>query len=214
MPNGPWTSCIVRARPSRCYQVNTGHSRVAGHPERGAIHRTTDDGHDGRPANGGRSTGQQGGKTVTATPLGIVLGAGEGRTHTLMGNRITLKVVGAQTAGTVEVLEYEMAPGFQGPAPHVHARTDETFYVLEGEVSFWVDGREVVAGPGACVYVPRGLPHTFSSHEGSGARFLEVVTPGHFSGYFEELAALPATGGAPHTPGLRALWGKDDIIPV
>lgn len=151
---------------------------------------------------------------MTATRPGIVLGAGEGRTLTLMGNRITLKVVGAQTAGAVEVLEYEMAPGFQGPAPHVHARTDETFYVLEGEVRFWVDGREVVAGPGACVYVPRGLPHTFSGHGESGARFLEVVTPGHFSGYFEELAALPATGGPPDPEVLRALWEKYDIIPV
>ena len=151
---------------------------------------------------------------MTATLPGIVLGTGEGRTLALMGNRITLKVVGAQTAGAVEVLEYDMVPGFRGPAPHVHARTDETFYVLEGEVSFWVDGREVVASPGACVYVPRGLAHTFSSHEGRGARFLEVVTPGHFSGYFEELAALPVTGGPPEPDVLAALWEKYDIIPV
>ena len=151
---------------------------------------------------------------MTATLPGVVLGAGEGRTLTLMGNRITLKVVGAQTAGVVEVLEYELAPGFQGPAPHVHARTDETFYVLEGEVGFRVDGREIVAGPGACVYVPRGLPHTFSGHEMSGARFLEVVTPAHFSGYFEELAARVATGGPPDPAVLRTLWEKYDIIPV
>ncbi len=42
---------------------------------------------------------------------------------------------------------------------HVHEHVDECFDVLEGEGTFWVNGRPIVAGPGTHIYVPAGTRH-------------------------------------------------------
>jgi hypothetical protein len=59
------------------------------------------------------------------------------------------------------------------------------------------------------------VAHTFENAAGSEARFLEVVAPGAFAGYFEELlAAMPAGGGPPDPATIATLYEKYDIVPV
>ena len=70
-------------------------------------------------------------------------------------------------------------PG-DGPPVHEHEGEDDAFYVLEGEVTFLVDGEEVVAGPGTFVLVPPGVPHTFANRTDSTARFVNVHAPAGF----------------------------------
>jgi mannose-6-phosphate isomerase-like protein (cupin superfamily) len=70
-------------------------------------------------------------------------------------------------------------PG-DGPPVHEHTAEDDSFYVLEGEVTFLVDGEELVAGPGTFVLVPPGVPHTFANRSGTDARFVNVHVPGGF----------------------------------
>jgi hypothetical protein len=95
----------------------------------------------------------------------------------------------------------------------LHRRTDEAFYVLEGELTFHLDHGPVEAGPGDFVLVSHGVVHTFENAAGSEARFLEVAVPGAFAGYFEELlAALPAGGGPPDPETIAALYEKYDIV--
>ena len=85
---------------------------------------------------------------------------------------------GEATAGRVAVTE-NWAPRGYGSPLHVHHREDEWFYVLSGELTFWIDGETKVAREGSFVYRPRDVPHTFivSSDE---ARFLLVVEPAGF----------------------------------
>jgi hypothetical protein len=94
---------------------------------------------------------------------------------------------------------------------HVHAREDEWFYVLEGELTFWVDGRVVVAPAGSFVLGPRGIPHTFlvSSDE---ARFLVGVEPAGFEDFLraagepaDDPARPPAPAGPPDPEALTRL---------
>jgi quercetin dioxygenase-like cupin family protein len=77
-----------------------------------------------------------------------------------------------------------------GPPLHVHSREDEAIYVLEGQIRIRVGDDEVVAGPGAWVWQPRGVPHTFTV-ESEGARALFVFTPGGLERMFEE-GGVPA----------------------
>ena len=42
---------------------------------------------------------------------------------------------------------------------HSHAHKDECFDVLEGEGTLLIDGRELLAQPGAFLYVPAGVTH-------------------------------------------------------
>ena len=50
--------------------------------------------------------------------------------------------------------------GSQTPL-HVHEMLDEGWYVIEGELTFWVGDHTVhVLGPGDYAEGPRGVPHT------------------------------------------------------
>ncbi len=43
--------------------------------------------------------------------------------------------------------------------PHIHPTQDEFIYMLEGRFELMLDGREVHAGPGDLIRLPRGIPH-------------------------------------------------------
>lgn len=64
-----------------------------------------------------------------------------------------------------------------GPALlHVHHEDDEAWYVLEGELEFrFSDGETEGAPAGTAVFVPAGVPHTYTALP--GARYLLVATP-------------------------------------
>src|SRR5918998_5175815 len=86
------------------------------------------------------------GQEVLYVPAGEA--AGKGKSLRLMGNRLEIKAASEHTGDAFAVLEYRMAARTQGPPPHLHRRTDETFYVLEGELTFHLDDGPVEAGPG------------------------------------------------------------------
>lgn len=71
-------------------------------------------------------------------------------------------------------------PRRHGPEPHAHADEDDSFYMLEGELAFTVDGEEIVAGPGTFVLVPPGVVHTFVNRGDEPARFVNVHAPAGF----------------------------------
>lgn len=88
-------------------------------------------------------------------------------------------------------------PAGEGPPLHAHHGEDEAIHVVEGAADFWLDGRvtRLVAGQG--LFLPRGVPHTFRVTPDGPARFLGVVTPGGFQGFF---AAAAAAGAGPQDP--------------
>lgn len=81
-----------------------------------------------------------------------------------------------QTGGNFSVMEQWMPAG-DGPPAHVHP-IDEWFEVLEGTIVFHVDGREITAGAGDSVWIPRGTVHTFTVQ--AAAHVLNGYTPGGF----------------------------------
>jgi quercetin dioxygenase-like cupin family protein len=79
-----------------------------------------------------------------------------------------------------------------GPAKlHVHHSDDEAWHVLEGELTFRYADRTEIVGAGKTVFVPAGVPHTYST--GAGARYLVILTP--------RLKALIAALQADRDPG-------------
>ena len=73
-----------------------------------------------------------------------------------------------------------MAPGRDGPGAHVHKDEDDSFYVLEGEITFGLGDEEVVAPPGTFVLVPPGVEHTFANRSSEPARILNIHAPAGF----------------------------------
>jgi mannose-6-phosphate isomerase-like protein (cupin superfamily) len=113
-----------------------------------------------------------------------------GPTLSFLGVSIAYKVSSADTNGALALLEYLAPPKFAGPPLHWHKRTSETFYVLEGTLTFRQGDEAFKGDPGAMVYIPAGILHTFSNQEDTPTRFLTFVAPGGFEEYFKELAVL------------------------
>ena len=74
----------------------------------------------------------------------------------------------------------DKTPRSEGPPMHTHEREDDSFYVLEGEMTFLVEDERVVAGPGTFVLVPPGVRHTFANESDEPARLLNVHAPAGF----------------------------------
>jgi oxalate decarboxylase/phosphoglucose isomerase-like protein (cupin superfamily) len=72
---------------------------------------------------------------------------------------------------------------------HVHHRTDEGFYVLEGTFVFLLDGERIEAPAHTHVLVPKGVSHTFWNAGPGSASCLIILSPAGFEQYFRELAA-------------------------
>jgi quercetin dioxygenase-like cupin family protein len=119
----------------------------------------------------------------------IALGKDEGDALWFLGSLVTIKSSAESTGGRVGVTE-NLAPKGGGSPLHIHRREDEWFYVMEGELTFWVGGETIVAPAGSFVYGPRDIPHTFlvTSEE---ARFLLVVEPAGFEGFVRAWASPP-----------------------
>jgi quercetin dioxygenase-like cupin family protein len=56
----------------------------------------------------------------------------------------------------------------------VHHTDDEAWHVLEGSLHFRFADREIDVGAGGSVFVPAGVPHTYTA---TAARYLIVLTP-------------------------------------
>jgi quercetin dioxygenase-like cupin family protein len=111
-----------------------------------------------------------------------------------LGTLVHVKLDGEQTGGRFSLQE-GLLP--RGAAPPLHShQQDETLYVLDGRVTFWVvdaddpswvenGARE--CGPGAAVFAPAGTPHTFRV-ESDTARMLYLSTPAGIEDYVRALA--------------------------
>jgi quercetin dioxygenase-like cupin family protein len=116
----------------------------------------------------------------------IALTADEGEALWFLGILATIKASSQSTAGRVAVIEH-LAPCGSGSPLHVHHREDEWFYVVEGELTFWVGGQVINAPAGSFIYGPRDIPHTFTVSSDT-ARFLLVTEPAGFESFMRTLS--------------------------
>lgn len=145
----------------------------------------------------------------TARP--VVLQADEGRLVHAFGDSILFKLTGAETAGTLAVGLDTTPPG-GGPPLHYHRNEDELFLVIDGTVSYCVEGTWTDLGPGGLAYVPRGVVHTFQNRTDAPVRHWILTTPHGFERYFERCAAVFATPGAPDMAQIMAISDEHGIV--
>jgi quercetin dioxygenase-like cupin family protein len=86
------------------------------------------------------------------------------------------------TAGRLSLLD-QTAPSGHATPPHKHQREDEWFYVLEGELTLWLDGDRSVGDPGSFAYLPKGIPHGLAVTSPGPARFLVGTSPAGFDSF-------------------------------
>ncbi|MHB8644252.1 MAG: quercetin 2,3-dioxygenase [Thermomicrobiales bacterium] len=135
-----------------------------------------------------------------AAPLApYLLARDEGEAVWFLGSLMTVKATGATTRGAFGLIEQELSPGFATPL-HVHHGEDEPFYILEGEITFRCGERTMVAGPGAFVFLPKGIVHGFTVTSETPARLLQFNFPAGIEHFFVE-AGEPAPARTLPPPG-------------
>jgi len=76
-----------------------------------------------------------------------------------------------------EALDLSFDAGWEGVDPHTHEDHVDSFFVLEGEVEFLVDGETIRGGPGTWVSIPRGVVHGFRNPGPDRIRVLNIHAP-------------------------------------
>lgn len=117
----------------------------------------------------------------------------QARTVAVVGDVYRFLATSDDTNGKYALWEAIVPPG-GGPPPHVHSREEEGFYVLEGEITFTVNGEALVASAGTFVNMPIGTPHSFKNESQQPARMLISVVPGGLEQMFFEVGVPLAAG--------------------
>jgi mannose-6-phosphate isomerase-like protein (cupin superfamily) len=119
----------------------------------------------------------------------IVHGPGGGESAAVGSISFTIKATGDDTQGAYSLVE---ANGPTFATAHVHHDREESFYVVEGKVTFLAGEDTVDAGPGSFLLVPRETMHGFRSDGDS--RIIIIHSPGGFERFFRELAGALERG--------------------
>ena len=122
-----------------------------------------------------------------------IVGPTDGKAGTLGGVGVRFMIPGEDTGGSFSLVEHPMPPKSLAAPLHRHSHEDEYSFVLEGQLGALLGDEVVIAGPGDLVYKPRNQWHTFWNPGDEPARILEIISPGGFEGFFDELVDM---GGA------------------
>lgn len=126
-----------------------------------------------------------------------------GRTIAVVGDVYRCLATGDETGGKYTLLEAIVPPG-GGPPPHVHSREEEGFYVLEGEITFTVNGERHIATAGMFTNIPIGTPHSFRNDSGAAAKMLISLAPAGLEQMFFEVGVPLAEGATTAPPPTEA----------
>ena len=131
---------------------------------------------------------------LKAAPITIGAGAGDGPSLSIVGDTYRIVITGEQTGGAYAAIDM-LIPHNGGPGPHSHAKFQESFYVIEGEIEFKSEASTYTAKKGSFVDIPLGgIVHEFKNKADKTAHLLCFVVPAGLEEFFMEI-------GKPVSPG-------------
>ena len=135
--------------------------------------------------------------STETTPKPYRLAAGEGLADVWWKTgRITVKVAGSETGNAFSQIEVDDPRGGGTPL-HVHHDEDETFYILEGELTFLVGDKRIDVAAGDFLFAPRDIPHAYVVRS-ERSRLLSTISPAGIEQLFVSLG-VPVTSAEPPT---------------
>lgn len=121
-------------------------------------------------------------------------------------------VDGQSTTGHMAMAQMIVQPQAKVPPPHRHAGVDETIHVLEGALTYRVDGNVRILHAGDQCFSPRGSVHHFCNTGDVPARALVVFSPADIGpDYFREIAGVLGVGGPPDMAQMKSVMQRHGI---
>jgi quercetin dioxygenase-like cupin family protein len=121
-----------------------------------------------------------------------------------LGILVRVLLDGKMTGGQFALIDATLP---MGAAPPLHSHPQgETFYILDGVVTMWIDEQERKSRAGAVGFAPGGSAHTWRV-ESDTARMLILSTPAGIEDYIRALsepAAWPWLQSPPEAPRIPA----------
>jgi mannose-6-phosphate isomerase-like protein (cupin superfamily) len=95
-----------------------------------------------------------------------------------------------ETGGGFSLVEHPIPPKHLAAPLHKHTREDEYSFVIEGRMGALLGDEVVYAEAGDLAFKPRDQWHTFWNPDDTPCRILEIIAPGGFEHFFDELGDL------------------------
>jgi quercetin dioxygenase-like cupin family protein len=137
-----------------------------------------------------------------------VLQPDEGEVITFRGAKYVVKAGKKDTASEFSLMQIDMPQG-AAPPPHIHHREIESFYLLDGQMTFASGGQSLPALGGSLVFLPLGLPHSYSVDTGT-AHLLLLAVPSGLEDFFR---ALQEAGNQPLSARQAQRFGVEPVVP-
>ncbi len=135
--------------------------------------------------------------------LAGIVNANAGKTYRVIEDIVRFIATGEETGGAYAMFDVRTPPG-AGVPPHIEHNDDETFYILEGQYAFEINGEVHNLGPGDCARTFRGIPHAYRNVGETPGRTLVLTMPGGVhERFFSEAGDLvedPLNPGSPSGP--------------
>jgi len=137
--------------------------------------------------------------TTSTAPAPIIRAREDGERRWFYGGGVhTWKATAEETGGAFLLFEDSLEQGKTTPL-HIHPGSDETMFVLEGEILVHMDGVEHRVAAGGLAVAPRGVPHAFLVVS-DRARLLCLHTPGCCQAFYMGASEPIADGGPESGP--------------
>lgn len=108
------------------------------------------------------------------------------RARYYMGGYWVFLATSQDTDGRFALIEANLRKGLE-PPPHTHLNEDESFCLLEGEMTFFVNGETHTLRAGEFLHIPRGNHHSFTIHS-ERVKVLIHLAPAGLEEMFLELS--------------------------
>ncbi|MFI0544883.1 quercetin dioxygenase-like cupin family protein [Streptomyces canus] len=111
-----------------------------------------------------------------------------------LGGQARILLPGAATDNRLSLMEFA-DPAGHAPPHHVHEDEEEVWFVLDGEVTFFVGDQRHDLAAGQVAYGPRGIPHSYLVRSPQGARMAVLYSPAFIEEYFRANGTPVAEAG-------------------
>lgn len=128
-----------------------------------------------------------------------------GRSRWYGPNLFTFLTVAEETQGAFSLIKTTLRKGFEPPL-HIHSREEESYFILDGEITFLVGEQQIHAKSGDYVHLPRSIQHTFKLVTET-VTLLLFITPGGFEDMFMQCSRPALSVELPEVP--TAVPGKE-----
>jgi len=123
-----------------------------------------------------------------------VVAAHEGPSVSVVGDTYRIIIDSEQTNGAYALIDM-LIPPRGGPMPHSHVTFQESFYIIDGEVTVITKEKTYTATKGSYVNIPFNGPiHKFNNKTDNSAHILCLLTPGGMEKMFQEIGKPVSAG--------------------